>query len=139
MATIGGKLCGNHPKNMTNVYMEYKDLVSVILTLGGNVRGWETVFYDGMEISDLGSIAHVFKHLHKIMIFGSFKKTHEGTLRRGHRSVISYILTKQILPHFYHHGDRFYNQYIEKTDKKRYIDDDDTRVKPKHFLQKGMG
>ena len=74
MATIVGKLCGNHPKNMTNVYMECKDLVSVIITLGGNKRGWDTVFYDGMKISDLGSIAHVFKYLLKRMIFGPLKK-----------------------------------------------------------------
>ena len=124
---------------MTNVYMECKDLVSVIIALGGNKRGWDTVFYDGMKISDLGSIAHVFKHLHKWMIFCPFKKNHEGTLRREHRAVLSYILTKQILPRFYHHGDRFYNKYINKTDKKMYIDDDDTGVKPKYFLQRGTG
>ena len=58
------------------------------------------------------------------------KKIHEGIHWIGYRAVIYFILTKQIFLHFYHP--------VNKTDKKRYLDDDDTGVKPKHLLQRGM-
>ena len=119
MAVIGGIISSNHRKNLNHIHKKSKYLVYVIITLGGNISVGGTVFYYGMKTYDLGSRAHVLKHLHGIMIFGPFgKKIHEGTLWRGHRSVISFILTKQIFLHFYHRGDRFYNWYINKTDKK---------------------
>ena len=74
MAVIHGKLFSNHPKNLSHVNKDSKYLVSVIITVGGNMRGGETMFYDGVKISDLGSRAHVFKHLLRRMIFGPFEK-----------------------------------------------------------------
>ena len=41
---------------------------------GGNISGGETVFYDGVKTSDLGSRAHVLKHLNGIMVFGPLKR-----------------------------------------------------------------
>ena len=71
------------------------NLLSVIITLGTNISGGETVFYDGVKSSNLGNRYHVLKHLHGRMIFGPFEKYfHNGTLWRGPRSVISFILTK---------------------------------------------
>ena len=96
----------------------------------------DTVFYDGVKASDLGSRSRVLKHLHGRMIFGPFEKNHEGTLCRGPRAVISLILTKQIFLHFYRHEDWFYDQYINKTDKTKYLDDDGSGMKPKHFFHK---
>ena len=73
------------------------------------------------------------------MIFGPFEKCfHGGTLWRGPRAVIYFILTKYIFLHFYHNRDQFYNRYINKTDKTKYIDGDGTGVKPKHFTKTGM-
>ena len=72
-------------------------MVSVIITLVKNISGGDTVFYDGVKISDLGSRAHILKHLHERMIFGPFEIFfHEGTLRSGYRAVISLILTKKL-------------------------------------------
>ena len=84
MAVIGGRLFSNHHKNLDHVHKESKYLVSFIITLGGNISGGDTVFYDGKRKSDLDSRYHVFKNLHGKMIFGPLKKNHEGTLWRGH-------------------------------------------------------
>ena len=75
---------------------------------GWDIRGGDTVFYDGVKPSDLGSRSHVLKYLHGIIIFGPLKKIDEGNLWRGHRAVISFILIRQIFLHFYPHGDKFY-------------------------------
>ena len=73
------------------------------------------------------------------MIFGPFGKVfHEGTLWIGYRSIISFILTKQIFLNFFRHGDWFYNRYINKIDKLMYLDHDGSGVKPKNFLQRRM-
>ena len=70
------------------------------------------------------------------MVFGPFEKVlHEGTLWSGYRAVISFILTKQIFLHFFCHGNRFYNQYLNSVDKRKYLDDDGSGVKPNNALQ----
>ena len=74
MDVIVGKLFSNHPKNLNHVHRDSKAFVSVIITVGKYIRGGDNVFYDGMKMSDLCSIAHVLKHLHGIMIFVSFGK-----------------------------------------------------------------
>ena len=118
MAVLGDKLYINHPKNMNHVHKDSKYLLSIIITLGGNIIRGDNVFYDGVKTSDLGSRAHILKHLHGIIIFGSFeKKIHEGTLYSGYRAIIYFILTKQTFLHFLRYGDRFYNRYMNTTDK----------------------
>ena len=59
MAIIGEKLFRNHPKNLNHVHRDSKDLLFVIITLGENIREGDTMFYDGVKTSDLGSRAHV--------------------------------------------------------------------------------
>ena len=89
-------------KQKNHVHKDTKDLVSVIITLGKDISVGDIVFYDGVKTSDLGSSAHILKHLHGRMIFGPFEKVfHEGTLWSGYRAVISFILTKQIFLHFF--------------------------------------
>ena len=76
-------------------------------------------FYYGVKTSDLGIRAHILKHLHGRMIFGPFEKVfHEGTLWSGYRAIIIFTLIKQIFLHFFRHGGRFYNLYINTTNKK---------------------
>ena len=74
MAIIGGKLFSNHPENLNRVHKDSNYFVSVIITLGGGISGEDTVFYDGVKTSELGSISHVLKKLHRRMIFGTFGK-----------------------------------------------------------------
>ena len=63
----------------------------------GNIIQGDTLFYDGLKTSDLESRSHVLKHLHGRMKFGPFGIFfHEGTLWRVLKSVIYFILTKQI-------------------------------------------
>ena len=84
MAVIGGKLYHNHPKNLNHMHKDVNDLVSVIITLGKDISGGDTVFYGGLKSSDFGSRAHILKHLHGRMVFGPFEKVfHEGTLWSG--------------------------------------------------------
>ena len=59
MAVIGGKLFSNHHKNLNHVHKDSKDLVSVIIILGKNISGGDTVFYDGVKTFDLGSRVNV--------------------------------------------------------------------------------
>ena len=63
----------NHHKNLNHVHKDSKDLVSVIIIMSENISGGDTVFYDGVKTSDLGSRSHVLKNLHGIMIFGTFE------------------------------------------------------------------
>ena len=85
MAVIGGKLYRNHPKNRNHMHKDVKDLVSVIITLGKDISGGDTVFYDGVKSSDFGSRAHILKHLHGRIVFGPFGNVfHEGTLWSGY-------------------------------------------------------
>ena len=72
MDVIGGRIFSNQPKNLNHIHKDSKYLVSVIITLGENMSGGDTVFYDWVKTSDLGSIAYVFKKLYGRMIFGPF-------------------------------------------------------------------
>ena len=75
--------------------------MSVIITLVDNISGGDTVFYDGVKTSDLGNRAYALKHLHGRIIFGLFEKClHEGTLWRGPRTGVYFIITKQIFVNF---------------------------------------
>ena len=60
MYVIGGKLYSNHHKNLNHVHKDSKYMVSIIITVGKNVSGGDTMFYDGVKTSDLGSRAHIF-------------------------------------------------------------------------------
>ena len=96
MDVIGGKIYSNHPKHMNHVHKYSKDMVSVIITVGKNISGWDTVFYYGVKASDLGSRNYILKPLHVRMICGPIENVfHEGTLWSGYRAVIYFILTKK--------------------------------------------
>ena len=69
---IAAKLYSNQPKNIPHVHKDSEYLGSVIITMGENISGGDTVFYDGVKTSDLGSRAHVLKHIHGRMVFGPF-------------------------------------------------------------------
>ena len=45
------------------------------MTMGKDISGEDTLFYDGVKSSDFGSRAHILKHLHGRMVFGSFEKS----------------------------------------------------------------
>ena len=107
MAVIGGRLYRDHPKNLNHMHKDVKYLVSFIITLGKDIIGGDTVFYDGVKSWNFGDRARILNHSHGIMVFGPFEKVfHEGTLWSGYRSVISFILTKQIFLHFYRHANQ---------------------------------
>ena len=46
-ATIGGNLYTRHPKNFNRLHRDSNNLLSVIIILGTDVNGGETVFYSG--------------------------------------------------------------------------------------------
>ena len=119
------------------MHKDTKDLVSVIITLGKNIIGGDTVFYDRVKTCDFGNRSHILKHSHGIMVFGPFEnKINEGTLWSGYRSIISFILTKQIFLHFYRHTNQFYDRYLNLVNRKNYIDDDGSGEKPKLEIQR---
>ena len=102
MAVIGGKLYSNHPKNLNHVHKDAKYLVSNIITVGKDISGGDTVFYDVVKSSELGIRAHILKHLHGRIVFGPFAKVfRESTLWNEYRAVIYFIRTRQIFLHFF--------------------------------------
>ena len=95
LATIGGDLYKRHVKNLNHVHKDSKDILSVIIILGTNVNGVETVFYDGENMDDIGKRAHVLKHSNGRCVIGSFDKIlREGSIWTGHRAVLLFILHK---------------------------------------------
>ena len=115
MAFISGRIYSNHHKNLNHVHKDSKGLVSVIITLGGNISGGDTVFYDGVKTSDFGSRAHVLKHIHGRMIFVPFEK-------KSWRYSLKWIYSRDLLYphktffiHFFCHEDRFNKWYINTT------------------------
>ena len=54
IAIIYGKLYRNHPKNMNHAHKYGKDLLSVIITLGGNVSGVEIVLIVDLDLMNWG-------------------------------------------------------------------------------------
>ena len=137
MATIGGNLYTRHAKNLNYVHKDSKDLMSVIIILGTDVHGGETVFYDGENMNDIGKRAHLLKHSHGRCVIGSFDKIlHKGSLWNGHRDVISFILLKSIFLHFVHNGTKVYDKYISTKNWLKIIDDDGSGVLPKILVRK---
>ena len=59
MAVIGGQMYQNHARNLNHIHKDTKYLVSVIITLGKNITGGDTVFYDGMKPCDVGNRSHI--------------------------------------------------------------------------------
>ena len=83
------------------------------------------MFYDVNKTCDVGNRIHILKHSHGRMIFGPFERVfREGTQWSGFRSVISFILTKQIFVNFFRHQNNFYDRYINSANRKKYIDRD---------------
>ena len=109
IGNYGGNLHTRCAKNLNHVHKDSKDLMSVIIILGTDIHGGETVFFDGENINDVGKRAYVLKHSHGRCVIGSFGKIlHEGSLWTGHRAIISFILHKSIFLHFVHSGTTFY-------------------------------
>ena len=71
LGTIGGNLLTRHPKNINRVHKYRKDIMSVIITLGIDVNGGETVFY-GIIMNDIGKIAHVINDSNLMCVVGAF-------------------------------------------------------------------
>ena len=54
LVTIGGDLFTRHPKNFNHVHKDSTDLLILIIILGTNFHGGETVFNDGVNMNDIG-------------------------------------------------------------------------------------
>ena len=83
--TIGGNLSTRNPKNLNNVQKENNNLLSVIIILGTNIHGGEPIVYGGVNIKDIGKIAHAMNYSHGRCLVGSFDKiSYEGSIGTGH-------------------------------------------------------
>ena len=54
LVTIGGNLFTRNTKNINHVHKYSNDILSVIIILGKNAHGVETVFNDGVNMNDIG-------------------------------------------------------------------------------------
>ena len=131
LATIGGNLFSRHPKNINHVHKYSNYLLSVIITLGTNVNGVETVFNE-ITIYYIGKRENYIKNSHRRCVVGAFDKiVYEGSIRTVYGSVLSFILHKSIYIQYLHHGTKFYDRYIKSNCINIYIDDDKSGAKPK--------
>ena len=118
MENIRGNLFTRHPHNINHVHEGSNDPMSVIIILGTNVHGGETVFYDAENMKNIGKIANVLKHSHGRFVAGPLDKIlHEGSIWTGHRVVLYFILHKSIFIHLVHHCTTFYDKYITSDDR----------------------
>ena len=98
LATIRGNLFTRHPRNPNHVHKYSSNLLSVIIILGTNVHGDETVFNDGVNMNDIVKRAHVLKHAYERCVVGVFDQIlQEGSIWTDHRAVLSFILQKSII------------------------------------------
>ena len=81
LAIIGGKLFSNSPNNNNHVYKDENDFLLVVITLGTNVSGGDTFFYDRFRIYTLGIRARVFNFLHGKFIAGPFEELFDKVRR----------------------------------------------------------
>ena len=82
-------LCIRHTKNINNVHRYSNDLLSVIIILGTDVNGGETVFCYGDNMNDIGKRAHVMKHSHGRCFIGALDKNlREGSIWTGYKAVL---------------------------------------------------
>ena len=76
---------------MNHVHKDTKDLVSVIIFMGNNILGGDTVFCGGVKTSDLVNRAPFLEHLHGRIVLGPFGFFRGGSLWRGPRALISRV------------------------------------------------
>ena len=96
LANIWGNLFTGYPNNFNQVHKDSNNLLSVIIILGTNVHGGEMVFNDGVNMNEIGKIAHVLKHSHGRCVVDAIDKIlHEGSICTGHIFVLSFILIKK--------------------------------------------
>ena len=69
-ATIVGNLYTRHPNNPNNSHRNSNNLLSVIIILGTDVNGGETVFNDRDNTNAIGKGAHVLKYSHGRCVIG---------------------------------------------------------------------
>ena len=118
-------------KNINHAQKYSNDILSVIIILGKNIHSGKTVFNYGVNMDDIGKIAHVLKHSHGRCVVEVFDKIlHEVYIWTGHRAVLSFIIHKSIFFHFVHHGTSFYDKYITSDYGNIYMDDDGSVVLP---------
>ena len=108
-------------KHINNEHKETNDLLKVIITLGKDDNGDETVLKYIRTMKDTGKRTHVLKHSQGVCVVTAFDKIqHEGSIWTGYISVLSLILHKSIFIHFVDHGKKFYDRYITSDNKKVY-------------------
>ena len=71
LATIGSNLLTRHQNNFNHVHRKSNNLLPVIIFLGINFHGGETVFNDGDKINDIRKRSNVLKHSHGRCVVGA--------------------------------------------------------------------
>ena len=59
---IGGNLFTRHLKNINHVQKDSNNRLSVIIILGTDFHGYETILFNGMNMNDIRKRAHFLKH-----------------------------------------------------------------------------
>ena len=98
MASIGVNLYTIHSKNINNVQKDVNDLLSVIIILGTDAHGGETVFKNGMTMNDIWKTEHVLNHSNGRCVVGaSDKNLYEGYISNGTRAVLFFYANQYFI------------------------------------------
>ena len=80
-------------------------ILSDIIKPGTDFSGGDSFFNDGIRVYDLGQRAHLLKEFHRICIVGPSEKiSPEGSIWRGNRVVVYFIINISIFLYFDHEG-----------------------------------
>ena len=116
--------------NFNHVHFDAGDLLSIFVTLGVDITGGSTVYYDGTKPDEPGDVVLRIPHEHGRYQITQFDKIlHCGTPWRGKRGIIQLYLSKNILQHFRKYGLQFYKEMQKLEFPSKYIVDNSTRRK----------
>jgi hypothetical protein len=114
-------LVGDLKDGENHTHTDEHDIISIFVTLGHNIQGGSTLYFDGANFSSKdpektrGKQVYEVPFQHGQIQVGPFEQVaHAGQPWKGRRGVISFYLNKPIVDHFQEHGDKLYMEHRAK-------------------------
>ena len=110
----GCALVGNLMDGYNHIHVDKNDMCSLIVMLGNNVIGGDTLYYSGESPSNPGRCVHSEPFYHGKFQVGPFQKVvHAGSHWKGPRGIISFYINKQLYQHFRTYGIEIYKGWSQ--------------------------
>ena len=109
MVFLGFEKEGQLPAHRDN-----DDYINAVCSFGDDtVKGGTTLYFDGMNTKQQGKVVHKVPFCHGRVQIGFYHAIVHGASNwtGGRRGTINLAMKRQLLKHFYEHGDRYYSQF----------------------------